>query len=256
MVERLVPETREWERMSAEHLSRYAFAIPWCRGKHTADVACGSGYGSCLLADSGALAVTGVDISSWAVRYCREKYRRPNLSFELQDGANLESFEKVFDVVVSFETIEHVTDARAFLSSLHAVLAPGGVLLVSTPRRKKEGRPDNEFHVREFSADEFRALLKEFFAEIELYGQVLLPRKNAAPAGTATAADAPVPVGRPASLLRRLKDLLLPLLFAVGIFKHRQKQVEDFRFLKEEFSDCDVLMAVCRRKPAPLREPG
>ena len=120
--ERLVPEEAV-EASLQEHVARYRFARERVRGR-ILDVACGTGYGTAMLG------AVGLDLSLEALRYAR---RHP-APYVAADAAVL-PFGRVFDAVVSFETIEHVADAGRFVSECARVLKPGGVFLVSTPNR-------------------------------------------------------------------------------------------------------------------------
>ena len=75
--------------------------------------------------------------------------------------------DRAFDLIVSFETIEHVRDPDALLDELQRVLADDGLLIVSTPN-KHQYLVDNEFHEREFLHEEFVALLEARFASVDV----------------------------------------------------------------------------------------
>src|SRR5438046_10277452 len=90
------------------------------------------------------------------------------------DATRLTLANNAIDLVVSFETIEHVPDARALVFEIRRVLKPGGRLVLSTPNRAfgpPERHTGNPFHIREFTPDELRALVAEPFEAITLYGQ-------------------------------------------------------------------------------------
>ena len=145
-----------------EHWHRYLWARELCRGKRVLDVASGEGYGSFLLAGV-ARSVVGVDLSAPAVEHARQRYPAENLEFLVGRAEALPDQPPAsFDVVVSFETIEHLGEAAQgrFLDEVRRVLAPGGLFVVSTPDKENyagELHEENEFHEREFTADEFRA---------------------------------------------------------------------------------------------------
>lgn len=174
--ERFTPEcVRE---MWLEHWHRYAFALHFARGRRVLDAACGEGYGAALLARAGAT-VTAVDLSGDALTHARARYGHlPGLAFEAGDVANLSHLpDGGFDLIVSFETLEHLAAQDAMLAGFRRLLAPGGLLLVSTPdRRVYSDRTGyrNEFHVRELYRDEFEALLARHFGAFRLFGQKLL----------------------------------------------------------------------------------
>jgi SAM-dependent methyltransferase len=168
--ERILPE-ETGPGVMAIHLKRYEFARPFCAGAHVLDAACGVGYGSAHLARS-ARRVVGVDLSPDAIAYARERYARPNVEFRVGDALALEFPDRTFDVVCSFETIEHLSDQDRFLRQVVRVLRPGGVLIASTPQVAETTRaPANPFHRIELSRVDFEALLDRFFGHVEVFGQ-------------------------------------------------------------------------------------
>lgn len=163
--ERVIPGEGDADLFN-EHRARYLFAQRFSSGKRVLDAACGSGYGSALLAEN-ATAVLGVDIAKEAVEYARLHYGSPKVRFAQADCAALPSASAQFDLVVAFEIIEHLKNPEAFLAELKRVLQPSGLLLLSTPNRLyyTEDRGEvNPFHHREFSFSELDELLRSFFA--------------------------------------------------------------------------------------------
>jgi 2-polyprenyl-3-methyl-5-hydroxy-6-metoxy-1,4-benzoquinol methylase len=77
--------------------------------------------------------------------------------------------DNTYDVVVSFQVIEHIDDDLLFLKELHRVLKPGGTLLVTTPNRKMS-LSRNPWHVREYLGEELKALAKKIFKTVEMKG--------------------------------------------------------------------------------------
>jgi len=158
-----------------EKANRYAFPARLVKGERVLDVACGSGYGSSYLVGKGAKLVIGLDILASAIGYARSNYSSDRLSFIRADARNLPFRRDTFDVVVSFETIEHLTDPQEFLSECQRVLNSDGLFICSTPNKRISSpyteKPLNPFHVREFLPSEFCDLLCEYFAEVSLYGQ-------------------------------------------------------------------------------------
>ena len=160
-----------------EHWHRYAFALALAKDKRVLDAACGEGYGSNLLADV-ASQVCGVDISLQAIEHARTRYaRKANLEFQVADAAALTFPDRSFDVVVSFETLEHLAAQQELISGFARVLAPGGILLISSPDKRTYSDIAgfrNEFHVRELYREELLDLLRPHFGELRLYGQKLM----------------------------------------------------------------------------------
>ncbi len=76
------------------------------------------------------------------------------------------------DVVVSFETIEHLSAPLEFLQECRRVLKNRGTLICSTPNhRVYSWHGANPFHVREYSSREFVSILRGLFSEVSAYGQ-------------------------------------------------------------------------------------
>jgi ubiquinone/menaquinone biosynthesis C-methylase UbiE len=157
-----------------EHWHRYHFAAHFVAGRSVLDVASGAGYGSALLARTAAH-VVGVDISEAATEHARARYASvANLQFRAADCAALPFAEASFDVVVSFETIEHIAAQEAFLDEIRRVLRPDGLVVLSSPNKleysDKRG-VTNAFHVRELYRDELAALITPRFPFATWYGQ-------------------------------------------------------------------------------------
>ncbi len=172
--ERFTPEcVRE---IVYEHWHRYAWARGLVDGKDVLDCACGEGYGSRLLADR-ARSVVGVDVDPEAVDHARRRYATDRLEFVEADALDLPFDDDRFDVVVSFETLEHLAEHDALLAGYRRVLKPDGVLLLSSPDKRTYSDLtgyDNEFHVRELYRDELEALLGRHFPTFRLHGQKLM----------------------------------------------------------------------------------
>jgi SAM-dependent methyltransferase len=160
-----------------EHFHRYAFARRLAAGKRVLDAACGEGYGSALLAEVAA-EVTGVDIDAASVAHARARYAgKPNLRYECADAARLPFADRSFDLVVSFETLEHLAAQQELLAGFARVLADDGVLVISSPDKRTYSELAgfrNEFHVRELYREELLDLLRPHFGAVRLYGQKLL----------------------------------------------------------------------------------
>ena len=137
------------------HLAAYRFAAAQAGGKSVLDAGCGEGYGASMLA-SHAARVVGADRDE-AIAIASGRYRHPNLAFRTLDLMNLPSLGERFDLVVSFQVIEHLPDPEGFLRALQACTAPGGTLIVTTPNRLMSVS-ENPYHLREWTAPELAAL--------------------------------------------------------------------------------------------------
>lgn len=160
-----------------EHLDRYNFAAGFLNGNETVlDAACGTGYGSSILCKKAAK-VLGMDISSETIKFAQDHYQQKNIRFQACDASReIPLPDESVDVVVSFETLEHVRNQENMLSEFKRVLKKGGRLVISTPDNDliSGGLPsDNPFHVKELDKKEFVELLSKFFEIRQLYGQTL-----------------------------------------------------------------------------------
>ena len=129
------------------------------------DAACGEGYGTALLAGAGSSSATGLDLDEAAIAHARSNHPAPE--FVVGDVGDLPFDDASFDLIVCFETIEHVPDPGRALAELQRVVAPEGLLLVSTPN-KHQYLVENEYHEREFFHEEFVEFLRARFASVEL----------------------------------------------------------------------------------------
>lgn len=219
--ERFIPGTPG--EIWIEHWHRYHFATRWSAGRRVLDIACGEGYGSALLARNAAH-VTGVDVSPEAVKHARSAYTDlRNADFREGACARIPLPDASVDLVVSFETIEHIEPQQAFVDEIARVLAPGGVLLMSCPNKAEYSDKRgfrNEFHVKELYREELDALLRSRFPHADWYGQrptfysIIAPERPAPWAGQLIE----VSEQEPAAASARLSD---PVYFLVAAARER-----------------------------------
>lgn len=162
-------------------MERYKFAAKFSENKAVLDIACGSGHGSDFLAKK-ARSVLGVDIDSPTIAYCQQNYSRRNLEFlKITADEKKNDFINKFDLIVSFETIEHVRNYSNFLENLKSYLNNSGKLILSTPNNfKKISPPENKFHIQEFDILEMHEILKKIFParRIHIFGQIATNQKR------------------------------------------------------------------------------
>jgi O-antigen biosynthesis protein len=237
--ERIVPD-ETGPGILAIHLKRYDFARPACADRDVLDAACGVGYGSAHLAGV-ARRVVGVDLSEDAIAYARRRYAAPNVEFRVADLLAPDLPGASFDVVCSFETIEHLSDQETFLGHVARVLRPEGTLFVSTPQARVTNRsPENPFHAVELSRADFEALLRRHFGQIEVYGQ---RRLQTARHRLMQRLDV---LG-----LRKRLDFLRPASVVLGTQPMAEVTAAGLAIDGEDLDGSTELVAVCR---APRRE--
>jgi ubiquinone/menaquinone biosynthesis C-methylase UbiE len=167
--ERIVPG-KTVEALFREHEERYVFAGQHVAGKDVLDVACGTGVGTEYLRIAGASRVWGLDIDPGAIAYAKSRYA--GCEFAECEATSLCLPDESVDVVVSFETLEHLKDQRKFITECWRVLRSGGMLICSTPNTTIYGwQGTNPFHIHELSTREFKGLLGSYLCEVRLFSQ-------------------------------------------------------------------------------------
>lgn len=179
--ERLMTDNRSHNL--AEHLHRYAIACRLAPGRTVLDIASGEGYGSHLLASHAAF-VYGVDVAADAVAHASRKYRRRNLRYQQGGATSIPLQNESVDLVVSFETIEHLREHDEMMAEIRRVLRPNGTLIMSSPDKRYYSDLTghaNPFHLRELYHEEFQGLIRRFFPHACFllqrisYGSIVVP---------------------------------------------------------------------------------
>ncbi|BAB04137.1 class I SAM-dependent methyltransferase [Halalkalibacterium halodurans] len=174
--ERIIPKNmKPMNGMLLEHLARYYFSTPYASGR-VLDIACGTGYGSVMVAKTRKTEVDqvlGVDFDADVIHYAKQNYYHPKVSFLVGDAMDpyLRNQIGTFDTILSFETIEHVKDDRLFIERMRQLLKKDGTLVLSTPFGQGRGKPSDEpFHYHQLTEEEFRSLF-DSFSEKEVFYQ-------------------------------------------------------------------------------------
>lgn len=159
------------DEISSVHIERYKFAAQYAAQKRVLDAACGTGYGTRILSQAQALSVTGVDISKEAIDAASRDFPGPNVDFV---HADVMSLTGSYDLIVSIETIEHLPDPPRWAEYIPSLLAPDGMAVISTPMAinpELAKNPENKYHVREFTFEEYQQLLGAHFRRVTLFLQ-------------------------------------------------------------------------------------
>lgn len=148
------------------HLNRYSMVKSFCEGKRILDAACGEGYGSYFLKKWGAKEVFGLDVDADTVKKAEHIFGSPEVKFQCHTVEELPFSDYYFDMVVSFETIEHLDHPEKFLQEIQRVLKPGGMIVLSCPNDpyyyKMEEGYKNPFHKRQYTYFEFKELTERY----------------------------------------------------------------------------------------------
>lgn len=236
-----------------EHAARYVFALQYVRENKVLDIACGTGYGVGMLQQEASF-VVGVDIDAEAVSQARSECSAKG-GVLLGNGLGLPFAPETFDVITSFETLEHLERRAEFVAELHRVLKPNGLLLLSTPNalysQPVNGVPVNPFHVHEYEPDELKGELARVFFVEQFLGQSLDAAAGISPffegqkrmpkdLGTQTRlfgwkAFNKIPVG--------VRERLSVLIWGKPFYPSEM----DYNFEKATVTSAPTLVAVCRK---------
>jgi SAM-dependent methyltransferase len=160
------------------HIKAYEVAAESAVGVDVLDVGCNTGYGTILLARFGRR-VVGVDVSHRAIEAATAAAVDGRPEFLAIDGLSLPFADASFDLVTSFQVLEHVLDPLPYLREIARVLRAGGTVVLTTPNaatRLDPGMtPWNPFHVREYLARELEAELSNVFPSVRIRGMFGTP---------------------------------------------------------------------------------
>lgn len=139
------------------------------------DSGCGSGYGTYYLAKNGVKSIVGIDISLKAIKFARKHYKAENLKFVQMDVRNLKFKDNYFDIIVSFDVLEHLDskDHKILISELARVLNIKGTLYIGCPNTTVS-LEDNPHHLKELTRVEFESLLLKYFGDVKIFCQDII----------------------------------------------------------------------------------
>lgn len=147
-------------------LQAYYLAVPYISGD-LLEIGCGEGRGVELLAPR-ASRYMAIDKIQEVIDRLAAKY--PDVEFV---QAHIPPISQVadnsFDVIVSFQVIEHIRDDKAYLEEIYRILKPGGRAIITTPNIKKT-LSRNPWHEREYTAEELRTLCAGIFDTVTCKG--------------------------------------------------------------------------------------
>lgn len=173
--ERYIPNSTENKELEIEHVQRYNSIIDLVKDKIVLDAACGEGYGAYILSKY-AKKVYAFDISEETIAHAKLTYSKPNLCFFKGSVDSIDIPNDSIDIIVSFETIEHISEEQQsnFLEEAKRILKNNGLFIVSTPDKywySDYPKYSNPFHVKEFYKSEFYSFLSGYFSHVQFYYQ-------------------------------------------------------------------------------------
>lgn len=158
--ERIVGDSLD--HLDAVHRARYDHIINThiaasCTPKRLLDIACGIGYGTCMMARAftDAESFVGIDVSEDAIDYAQQHYAHDRVRYRSGTQAVIEPHEH-FDMITCLETIEHIADDVGFLTDIIAHLQAQGTLWISVPNERVvplDLGQHNHFHYRHYDYD-------------------------------------------------------------------------------------------------------
>lgn len=176
----------------SEHFLRYKTISSLCIGKKILDFSCGEGYGSYILANAGAHSVTGVDISTTAIERAQSLFGSNKVRFTCTGAESITNVfgDEQFDVIISLETIEHVTDPIGMLHSIKKLLKQNGTIIMSCPNDFAHPQIKNPYHQKKYTFSEFKDMAEGIFGAVScsylgtpVHGHAILEANNLPPAG-------------------------------------------------------------------------
>ena len=216
-----------------EHIYRYAFAARFAAGRQILDVACGAGYGTAALRAAGARSVVGVDNSLEACQFAATEF---SVNVQVADAQKLPFADGTFDLIVSFETIEHLDRPLQFLDECRRVLSRDGTLVLSTPHKTNYRKitPHNPFHAHELEEEEFEHECRQRFSHVDMFTQHPFYAPWWSPRGLAAMFWPGLRFPKMIGMRRRLVETLYPHLTAAGLEVARARPVETILTLRSE----------------------
>ena len=241
--ERLIPDSKILSPMRIENLARFNFFRSLANGSLLLDLGCGAGEGTFYLAKDEERQVYGADLDHDALVYAQQLYQNQNAKFIQMNAEQIAFMGECFDGVVSVEVIEHIPDPNAYLAEVWRILRKDGVFVLTTPNKLRSSPTPGSLwpeHIREYTPEELRDLLKQVFHQVEMWGE-----------------EIPIYEGH---LLRRIVRRFAPVI--KPILPHWERiralpalqtvikadiQMDDVEFTNSNIREMPTLVAICRK---------
>jgi 2-polyprenyl-3-methyl-5-hydroxy-6-metoxy-1,4-benzoquinol methylase len=260
---RYVPDNCTADFCAIAHESRYYWVYDkWdIQNKSILDFGCGSGYGAFLLSKKAQL-VHGLDYSSTTIDYAKGKFNSKNLEFFSGDAVSTEIITqlKSYDIIVSFDVIEHLEKYFEYLKNITLLLKQEGTLIIGCPNRLQTFEWNthwNPYHFQEFSPYQLRKILNLFFEEVTLVAQDFVDPNKRQTARKSNQGNRLTSFALLKKLIpRKLKNLLKGIFYNNHLLKSQNPfETSDISFIFEP-SDAQLdqafgLIAICKKPRKP-----
>ena len=176
--ERLMPELYQSNVydyiLFLKHKFAYFLASKYIKSEdHVLEIGCGEGYGANFLAENTGAFIQAIDINTNAITNAQKQYIHKNVNFKTYDGKNIDYEDNSFDVIISFQVIEHIENTTEYLKNIKRLLKPNGIFLITTPSRTyrlaDNQKPWNPYHIREYNSNTLTKDIKNVFDNINTY---------------------------------------------------------------------------------------
>jgi len=160
-----------------EHKQRYEFIKPLLHG-NVLDIACGTGYGAQIIDDT-INRYYGVDFSQDAIDDANKYNKLEKNEFSQGSIVSIDFKDQKFDIVISFETLEHIEDYNKALSEILRVLKSTGTFVGSVPSKEFDDKCEdvygkNPYHITRFNFEKIQNLLSKNFKYVEFFSNELV----------------------------------------------------------------------------------
>lgn len=151
----------------ARQMAAYTQALDLVVGRMVAEIGCGRGAGTSLLAET-AEKVIAIDYDPACIALNIQEQTSDRVMFVVAEVPPIPPVGLRVDVMVCFQMIEHLADPTPLLHAMHDAILPGGVALISTPNRE-ESLSQNPYHLHEYAGEELQAVLERIFDRVTMY---------------------------------------------------------------------------------------
>ncbi len=175
--ERLIPElytsSIEEYNLFLKHKFVYELVAKYIKKTDKVlEIGCGTGYGTEILSKTGA-SIYAIDIDEETIKECQKHSVQTNIKFFAYDGKKINLPEKSFDIIISFQVIEHIRKDISYLRNIKKLLKPNGFFFISTPNRNyrltKNQKPWNPFHIREYDSKSLSNVVTQIFPNTTIF---------------------------------------------------------------------------------------